>query len=73
VVTNIKELINKVLPHFDNFPLQSSKYLNYVDFKKAALIMFEKEHYTYNGIIKLKEIKAKMNRARTFDDKFNFC
>jgi len=53
VVTNINALKNKVIPHFDNFPLKSSKYLNYFDFKNAVFFMFGKQHYTLNGISKL--------------------
>jgi len=73
VVTNINDLMNKVLPHFDNFPLKSSKYLNYIDFKEAVFLMYNKEHFTSNGINKLKGVKTGMNKSRTFKDKFNFC
>jgi len=35
--------------------------------------MFDKQHYTFDGIFKLKEMKSNVNRARSFEDKFNFC
>lgn len=73
VVVNNNELIENVIPHFDMYPLKTSKYLNYLDFKSAVMLMKEKKHYDLNGIEKLREIKSKMNKARSFKDKFNFC
>jgi LAGLIDADG endonuclease len=73
VVTDISDIISKIIPHFESYNLKTSKYLNYVDFKRGALIMSEKQHFTLEGISKLKDIKSDMNRARSFEDKFNFC
>ena len=73
VVTDINDLITKIIPHFDEYNLKTSKYLNYIDFKEGALLLFEKEHFTLFGISKLRNIKSRMNRARSFEDKFNFC
>lgn len=73
VVTDINDIIEKIIPHFDKYNLKTSKFLNYIDFKAGALLMFEKQHYTLNGISKLKDIKSNMNRARSFEDKFNYC
>jgi hypothetical protein len=73
VVTSNNDLIKKVIPHFDKYSLKTSKYLNYIDFKSAAVLMQDKIHFTNIGIDKLKEIKSKMNKARSFKDKFDFC
>jgi hypothetical protein len=73
VVTSNNELLENVIPHFDMYPLKTSKFLNYLDFKSAVMLMKDKKHYNLNGIEKLKEIKSKMNKARSFKDKFNFC
>lgn len=73
VVTSNNELINKIIPHFDLYPLKTSKFLNYLDFKSAVLLMKDKKHYNLRGIELLKEIKFKMNKARPFKDKFDFC
>lgn len=35
--------------------------------------MFEKQHFSLEGISNLREIKSNMNRVRSFEDKFNFC
>lgn len=73
VVTNIDDLLNIIIPHFDEYPLLTSKYLNYVDFKNATLLMKDKGHYNLEGINNLKDIKSKMNKSRSFSDKFFYC
>lgn len=73
VVTNIDDLLNIIIPHFDEYPLLTSKYLNYVDFKNATLLMKDKGHYSLEGINNLKDIKSKMNKSRSFSDKFFYC
>lgn len=73
VVTNNDDLLKKIIPHFEKFPLKTSKYLNYLDFKNAVLLISNKEHYEKKGIIKLKEIKSSMNKSRLFEDKYNYC
>jgi len=73
IVTNINDLMNKVIPHFDKYSLKTSKHLNCLDFKKAVIIMNEKKHYSIEGIKSLKEIKSKMKKSRLFQDKFNYC
>ena len=35
-VSSINDIITYIIPHFDNYPLLSSKQLNYLDFKKAS-------------------------------------
>jgi LAGLIDADG DNA endonuclease family protein len=73
VVTSNNELVEKIISHFDMYPLKTSKFLNYLDFKSAVILMKDKKHYNLNGIERLKEIKFKMNKARSFKDKFDFC
>nr|YP_010697886.1 LAGLIDADG homing endonuclease [Fuscoporia viticola]WCF76847.1 LAGLIDADG homing endonuclease [Fuscoporia viticola] len=49
---------NKVIHYFNNYHLLSSKHLNYLNWRKAYLIVQNKEHLTelgLNKIIKLKE------------------
>jgi len=60
--------MNKIIPHFDQYNLKTSKYLNSIYFKEGAILLFEKEHYTLVGISKLINIKSRMNRARSFKD-----
>jgi hypothetical protein len=73
VVTNNNDLMNKVIPHFDKYQLKSSKYLNYLDFKKAIVLMNDKKHYNLEGINTLREIKSNMNKSRLYINKFDYC
>lgn len=40
------------------------KYLDFADFVKVANLLNEKEHLTIEGLTKIKEIKAGMNKGR---------
>ena len=73
VITNVDDLVYKLVPHFDKYQLVTSKYLNYIDFKSALILLKNKEHFKYEGIQKLKLIKSTMNKARSFEDKYNYC
>ena len=73
VITNVDDLVYKLIPHFNKYPLITSKYLNYIDFKSAVMLLKDKEHFKYEGIQKLRFLKSTMNKARSFEDKYNFC
>lgn len=51
-ISSVKDLVNLVLPHIDNYPLLTSKQkqLNYNDFKKAVLMVNSGKHLTIEGI-----------------------
>lgn len=60
-VSTINDLINVILPHFDNYPLLTKKYSDYVLFKNIIKLMLEKNHSTLEGVQKIVNIKASMN------------
>jgi LAGLIDADG endonuclease len=62
VVSSYKDLIQIILPIFDSFPLNSSKYINYLLFKEVVLMMRKKEHLTISGFQRIISIKEKMNK-----------
>lgn len=72
VVTRNIDFIERIIPHFDKYPLKTSKYLNYLDLRKAVYIIRNKEHFSIEGINLLKKIKLTMNKGRSFKDKFSF-
>lgn len=72
-ISNIDEIVNYIIPHFDKYPLITSKQLNYLDFKKAILLIKEKKHLTLEGINKITQISKKMNTNRSFEEKWKFC
>lgn len=54
-----------LIPLIDNFPLNTTKYLNYLSFKKVALTMQQGLHKSDLGKDLIKEIKNNMNSKRT--------
>jgi hypothetical protein len=63
-VTKFKDLVEKIIPFFDLFPLQGIKRLDYADFSKVANLMKNKAHLTQEGLDLIREIKAGMNTGR---------
>jgi hypothetical protein len=53
-----------IINYFKLFPLFSSKYLDWVDWKKAAELVLANQHYTEPGIIEIDNLKSKMNNQR---------
>ena len=51
----------KIVEYFDKYHLQSSKYVNYLKWRKAYCIIMKGEHLTDLGIEKIKNIKNRMN------------
>ena len=64
-VRSIKEIIKIILPHFDNYPLQTQKKADYLLFKKAALILKDKKHLSPNGLQEIVNIRSSMNKGLT--------
>ncbi len=60
---------HNVINYFDKFNLLSSKYLNYLKWKEAYLVIQAKEHLELSGIDKIKGLKNSMNNfsKETFD------
>ncbi|KAH8836196.1 LAGLIDADG endonuclease, partial (mitochondrion) [Drechmeria coniospora] len=51
----------KVIKYFDNYHLQSSKYRNYLKWRKTYIIIQNKDHLTERGIDQIKKLKESMN------------
>jgi len=51
-----------VIYYFNAFPLQSSKHINYLKWRKAYILIQNKEHLTEEGITKIIKLKNSMNR-----------
>ncbi len=64
VVTNFKDIIEKIIPLFDKYPIIGVKALDYQDFKKVAFLMQKKEHLTEQGLSNIQSIKLGMNSFR---------
>ena len=55
-----------IINYLEKYPLFSSKYLDYKDWKEVAILILENKHYTEEGLSKTDYIKNNMNRKRTF-------
>ena len=54
-----------IVNYLEEYPLFSSKYLDYNDWKEIVFLIFENKHYTEEGINKTESVKNSMNRKRT--------
>ena len=60
------DLVKYVIPHFDKYPLVTSKNLDYLDFKKVILL---KNKLSLDEVL---YIKNSMNSKRPFIEKWNY-
>ena len=56
-----KELVDVIIPHFDNYPLITQKYADYLIFKKIVIMMNNKEHLNIEGFDKILSLRASLN------------
>lgn len=63
LVRDMKSLTNVIIPHFDNYPLQSAKKIDYGLWKEYILLMANKEHLTQAGLEKIISIKGAINNG----------
>ena len=64
IVEKFTDVFDKVIPIFEDFKLHGVKSKNYDDFKKAALLIKNKQHLTREGLDYIKKIKGSMNKNR---------
>jgi len=55
--------VTKVIPHFDKYPLKTKKHYDYLLFKEAVMIMQRGEHLTIEGLQKIVNIRASLNKG----------
>lgn len=53
--------IPKLITYFDKYSLLSTKFINYIKWRKTFKLIINKEHLTKNGLIKIESIKNSMN------------
>jgi hypothetical protein len=71
-VSTLKDLVDVILPHFDNFSLITKKHSDYLLFKQVVLLMLNKEHSCLEGIQKAVSIKSSLNLGLSKDLKEAF-
>ena len=66
MVTKLSDIIENIIPFFENYPLVGSKAKDFEDFKKIAKLMKSKVHLTPAGLEEIREIKSGMNSLRVY-------
>lgn len=61
-----KVSLDIIIKYLEVYPLFSSKYLDYLDWKKIALLILDNKHYTDEGLIKTDYVRNSINRKRTY-------
>lgn len=64
LVSGINDILNKVIPLFEEYPILGVKAKDFEDFKSASILIKSKAHLTQEGLDKILLIKAKMNTKR---------
>jgi hypothetical protein len=65
VVTNFKDVFEKIIPLFNKYPIKGVKALDFAEFKKVSDLIHTKEHLTEEGLSKIQSIKLNMNSTRS--------
>ena len=71
-VTKLDDIIFKIIPHFDSYPLLTSKNLDYQDFRRIAYMMKDGLHLNEEGMTNIITIKENMNSKRSFEERWNY-
>jgi len=64
-IGSLDQILTKVIPHFEKYPLKTNKYSDYLLFKKVIMMMQRGEHLTAEGLQKIINIRASLNRGLT--------
>ena len=62
-VRSVPELVGKVVPHFETYPLLSSKVREFDAFAEICRMMFRKEHLKPAGFAKIVELSSRLNAS----------
>lgn len=63
-VRSISDLQTKIIPFFDEFPLLTYKYRDFLVFERVVRMMAEKKHLTEKGWGNILLLASKMNRRK---------
>jgi hypothetical protein len=62
-VQSIKDLKEKIIPHFTRYSLLTQKKSDFIFFSKVVIIMTENKCLTYENIIEILSLKSCMNKG----------
>lgn len=62
-VQSLNDIINTIIPHFDNYPLITQKQSDFIIFKNIIELMKKGEHLNEIGLSKIISLKASLNKG----------
>lgn len=62
-VERIEDIVNVIIPHFKEYPLQSAKSIDFNLWSKCVEIINNKEHLTFSGLKKIVRFKSALNKG----------
>lgn len=71
-VQSYRDIINVIIPHFDNYPLITQKRADYLLFKQAIYLLNAKAKSNIEGFISILSLKASMNSGLSETLKIHF-
>ena len=71
-VQSLRDIINVIIPHFDQYPLITQKRADYLLFKQAINLLNSKVNKDVDGILRILSVKASMNSGLSEKLKFQF-
>lgn len=67
-IKNNSDILNKIIPFFNQYPILGVKSLDFADFKKVAELVKNKEHLTESGFSEIVKIVQQMNLDRNYSN-----
>lgn len=71
-VSSISDLVNVIIPFFEEYPLISQKRADFEIFKQIVMLVYNKEHLTPEGLQKIVNLKASLNTGNSDELKVLF-
>lgn len=71
-VNKLNDIINIIIPRFENYPLITQKQSDFIIFKSIVNLMNKNEHLTKDGLIKITNLKAFLNKGLSDELKVHF-
>jgi hypothetical protein len=63
VIGYLDDILAKIIPHFDKYPLKTKKKADYILFREVVMIMKGREHLTRDGLQRIINIRATINKG----------
>jgi hypothetical protein len=71
-VRNLDDITKVIIPHFEEYPLITQKYNDFILFKNIVELMEKGEHLNKDSLIKIINFKASLNRGLSDKLKLSF-